>query len=44
MDSDFPRSMLGWVGIGYGGIPSLPGRPSTPAGMWLLCHGAESRP
>lgn len=43
MDSDFPWNTLGWVGTGCGGIPSLPGHPGTPVGMWLLCHGAKRR-
>lgn len=36
MDSDFPRSTFVWVGTGCGGIPSPPGCPSTPVGMWVL--------
>lgn len=44
VESDFPRSTLGWVGTGCGGIPSPSGCPGTPMGMWLLCHGAESGP
>ena len=44
MDSDFHQSTLGWEGTGCGGIPSPPGRPGTPMGMWVPCRGAESGP